>query len=702
MSLTPHSARWLDAMLAVARHYGIGVSEEGARVALAWEQGASADLMLLHMAKSLGLALRFGKLSLELLDAWRLPLVAEFDDGSVCVVQTIDGEGNLGVLFSGDKGLETRIGVEEFRQHVRRVAILRPQVAVPDARVDQYIRPYRRNWFWNIALRDWKRYGDVMLASLVANVLALAGVIFSMQVYDRVVPANSEATLWVLFGGVMLAIVFEFCLRVSRTHISDTVGKRADLRISDVVFGRALRLRNSARSRSTGTFISQLREIDQVRELFTSTTVGALADLPFFLLFLVVLWMVGGPLMFVALGAIPLLVIPGLLIQKPLERLSNEGMRESALRNAMLVEAVQGIEDIKLLRAEARFQNQWNNVNDVSAGISMRQRFLTSLLMSWTQEVQGIVYALVLALGSYLVMQGDMTTGALVASSILASRMISPLAQMASVFSRWQSAKVARKGLDELMSRPVDQPERARRVHRAALNGNYQLDGVSFRYGDNDKRPALVVPQLQIRAGEKIAILGRIGSGKSTLLNLLSGMHSPQEGRVSLDGLDLAMIDTADVRRDMAMLPQSSRLFYGTIRENILLGAPMASDAMITQALSLSGALSFVQALPDGLDEVILEGGQGLSGGQRQTLLLARTLIRNPSVVLLDEPTANFDEMTERQVIDAMGPWMAPRTLVVATHRMPVLKWVDRIILIDNGRVVLDGPKDKVLKELTQ
>ena len=702
MSLPATTERWLDAMLAVARHYGIGVSEEGTRVALAWQEGGSADLQLLHMAKSLGLGLRFSNLSLQQLDNSRLPLVAELEGGNVCVLQAVDGDGNAGVLFSGDKGLQTRIGIDELRRRIRRVAILRPQVAVADARVDDYIRPYRRNWFWNIALRDWKRYGDIMLASLGANVLALAGVIFSMQVYDRVVPANSETTLWVLFGGVMLAILFEFSLRVARTHISDTIGKRADLKISDTVFGRALRLRNSARSRSTGTFISQLRETEQVRDLFSSTTVATVADLPFFLLFVAVLWMVGGPLVFIALAAIPLLVIPGLLVQKPLARLSNEGMRESALRNAMLVEAVQGIEDIKLLRAEPRFQGQWNHSNEVLAGVGMRQRFLTSLLMSWTHEVQGIVFALVLALGSYQVMQGDMTTGALVASSILASRMISPLAQLASIFARWQSAKVARKGLDEIMSRPVDQPENSRRLHRAALNGHYLLEDVSLRYNENAKRPALQLAELRIRAGEKVAIVGRIGSGKSTLLNLLSGMQFPDSGQVSLDGVDLTLLDTADLRRDVAMLSQGAHLFYGTIRENILLGAPMASDAMISQALALSGALPFVRALPDGLDEMILEGGQGLSGGQKQTLLLARTIIRNPSVLLLDEPTANFDEVTERQVIDALGPWMAPRTLVVATHRMPVLKWVDRIIVINDGKVMLDGPKEAVIKELSK
>ncbi len=696
-------ASWLDAMLSVARHYGIGASEESVRVALAWERGAPLDTVLEHMARQLGLALRFADTDAEgaSLDPWRLPLVVELDDGQVGVVRTADGTGRLGVLLSGDQGLETALQSDAVRARTRRVAILRPNTAVPDARVDDYIKPYRANWFWAIALRDWRRYGDIMLSSMFANVLALASMVFSMQIYDRVVPAQSEPTLWVLFGGVMLAVSFEFLLRMSRTHISDMIGKRADLKVSDLVFGHALRIRSDARSKSTGSFIAQVREIDQVRELLTSTTIGAVADLPFFILFLVVLWLIAGPIALVALAAVPLLVIPGLLIQKPLARLANEGMRESALRNALLVEAVEGIDDIKLMRAEPRFQNQWNHANDVAAGVSMRQRFLTGLLMTWTQEVQTIVYAVVLLAGCFLVMKGEMTTGALVGSSILASRMIAPLAQLSGVFSRWQQAKVARNGLDQLMQRPVDQPENARLVHVPALHGSYAFRGVEFRYGKEDKSPALSIAQLHIAPGQKIALLGRMGAGKSTLLQLMAGLQLPQQGSLALDAIDLARIDPADLRRDMGLLTQNARLFHGTVRENVTLGMPLATDAEVFAAIEMAGALPFVRSRAEGLDDLIHEGGLGLSGGQRQALLLARTLIRAPSIVLLDEPTAHFDEMTERQVIEAMNPWLAPRTLVVATHRMPVLQWVDRIVVIDGGRIVMDGSKEQILGKLS-
>lgn len=701
MTLPSQYPSWLEAMLFVARHYGIGASEESVRVQLAWERGMPLDAMLERMARQLGLALRFSTSSDALRDPWRLPLVVEFDDGSVGVVRTSDGKGQLGVVLSGDEGLETSLALEELQPRVLRLATLRPRTAVADARVDEYIKPYRSNWFWTIALHDWRRYGDIMLASMFANVLALSAMVFSMQIYDRVIPAQSESTLWVLFAGVMLALVFEFLLRMSRTHLSDLIGKRVDLKISDRVFGRALRIRTDARSKSTGSFIAQVREVEQVRELLTSTTVGAVADLPFFLLFVVVLWLVAGPLAWVALIAVPLLLIPGFLAQRPLARMAKEGMRESALRNAMLVEAVEGIDDIKLMRAEPHFQNRWNHMNEVAAGISMRQRFLSSLLMTWTQEVQGIAYAVVLLAGCFLVMKGEMTTGALVGASILASRMIAPLAQLSSVFTRWQQAKVAREGLDQLMQRPVDQPEGARLVHAPALHGDYLLAGVQFRYGKTDKRPALEVDKLQIKAGEKVALLGRMGAGKSTLLQILSGLQAPQQGQVSLDALELGLIDPADLRRDMSLLTQDARLFHGTVRENIVMGMPLATDAEVMEAVAVSGALPFVQSRAQGLDDLIHEGGHGLSGGQRQALLLARTLIRQPSILLLDEPTAHFDELTERQVIAALGSWLEPRTLIVATHRLPVLHWVDRVIVVDGGRIVMDGTKAQVLGKLS-
>jgi len=533
----------------------------------------------------------------------------------------------------------------------------------------------------------------------MANILALATILFSMNVYDRVIPAQSVPTLWVLAGGVLIAAIFEFSLRVARIYLSDIIGKRADLRISDRVYGHALRIKNSERSKSTGTFISQIRELEGVRELVTSTTISAIADLPFFLLFLGVFWVIGGNLFWVMLIVVPLMIIPGILAQKPLAKLANEGMREGAIRNAMLVESVQGIEDIKLLRAEARFQNQWNHMNEVSADIAMRQRKIVGVMTAWTQKIQGLTFAIVVLVGCFAVMDGEMTTGALVACSILSSRMLAPISQIAGVLGRLQQAKVAKQGLDELMKKPVDQPEHSHLIHRPVLNGHYELSGVSFKYGEDDPKPTLMVPKLEIKAGEKIAILGRNGAGKSTLLQLFSGMQTPNQGKIKLDGVELGLIDPADVRRDMGLLNQNAHLFFGTVRENLTLGAPLANDDDILQALRITGALAFVQEKKEGLDHLILEGGVGFSGGQKQALLLARLLLRQPNILLLDEPTAAIDDVSEKQLIDHLKMWLGHRTLVVATHRRAVLELVDRIIVVNDGKIVMDGPRDQILNQ---
>lgn len=448
-----------------------------------------------------------------------------------------------------------------------------------------------------------------------------------------------------------------------------------------------------------GPFISQIRELEGVRELVTSTTISAIADLPFFLLFLGVFWVIGGNLFWVMLIVVPLMIIPGILAQKPLAKLANEGMREGAIRNAMLVESVQGIEDIKLLRAEARFQNQWNHMNEVSADIAMRQRKIVGVMTAWTQKIQGLTFAIVVLVGCFAVMDGEMTTGALVACSILSSRMLAPISQIAGVLGRLQQAKVAKQGLDELMKKPVDQPEHSHLIHRPVLNGHYELSGVSFKYREDDPKPTLMVPKLEIKAGEKIAILGRNGAGKSTLLQLFSGMQTPNQGKIKLDGVELGLIDPADVRRDMGLLNQNAHLFFGTVRENLTLGAPLANDDDILQALRITGALAFVQEKKEGLDHLILEGGVGFSGGQKQALLLARLLLRQPNILLLDEPTAAIDDVSEKQLIDHLKMWLGHRTLVVATHRRAVLELVDRIIVVNDGKIVMDGPRDQILNQ---
>ncbi|MCT9980705.1 type I secretion system permease/ATPase [Acinetobacter sp. I-MWF] len=693
---------WLQAIITVAQHYRMQPAEEQIRLQLDWNKYTNIDDMLSIITRQVGLNVRKADFSTDVLNPWRLPVVVEFNNGQVAVIEKVDNEGNASLQLSGDQGLSQTFNLHELQANASRVYIFRPETSIPDARVDEYIKPYEKSWFWDIVLKDWKRYTDIMVASMIANILALATIIFSMQVYDRVVPSQSIPTLWVLAGGVLIAAVFEFVLRIARVYLSDIIGKRADLKISDRVFGHALRIRNKDRARSTGSFISQIRELEGVRELVTSTTISAIADLPFFFLFLAIFWIIGGNIFWVMLLVVPLMIIPGFLVQKKLAHLATEGMRESAIRNAILVEAVQGIEDIKLLRAEARFQNQWNHMNEVSADVSMRQRKIVGWLNAWTQKIQGLTYAIVVLVGCFAVMKGDMTTGALVACSILSSRMLAPISQVTGVLGRWQQAKVAKNGLDELMQKPVDRPDRAQLIQRKVLSGDYDFKGVVFKYTEDDPRPTLVIPQLKIHAGEKVAILGRNGAGKSSLLQLLSGMQLPVQGKISLDGVDQSLLDPDDIRRDMALLNQNAHLFFGTIRENLTLGAPLASNDEIIRALQITNALEIVEQKKEGLDHLILEGGVGFSGGQKQALLLTRLLLRNPNIVLLDEPTASIDDVSEKVLIQHLKEWLGHRTLVVATHRPAVLQLVDRIIVVHEGKIIKDGPRDAILNPAQQ
>lgn len=685
---------WMEAVLRMASHYRMAISPERVKLDLSW---ANDSDKLVTLARSVGLSIKEAEGGVEALSGLRLPLIIQFEQGEVGVIERETADG-FGVILSGEKGLITPFTREQLKARLQQLFVLRPIAARPDRRIDDYIAPYRPDWLRTIALADLKPYRSVMVASLITNVLALAGVIFSMQVYDRVIPGQSMSTLWVLFIGVMMATIFGQLMRVARARITDVAGKTADLRISDRVFGHALRIRNTARPRSTGTFISQIRELEHVREMLTSTTITAMADLPFFLLFCVLFFYIAGSLVWIPLAAMVLLIVPGLLAQKRLRRLAETNTRESSLRSAMLVEAIQGLDDIKSLQAETRFQNLWNHYNETTSGASMELRDLISQLSSWAQSVQGGVFAIVIFFGAPMVMAGEMSTGVLVAASMLSSRMLAPLASVTQILNRWQQAKVARNALDGLMSLPVDATSEEQRIHKPAIRGDFRL--IDAVFGHNPQVPVLKVGQMTIGQGERIAILGRNGSGKSTLLSGLAGLLEPLGGEIRVDDVVMGLIDPNDLRRDIVLLGQDSRLFHGTLRENMTLGAPMASDESIMVMLEQMGLADFVHRLAEGLDHMILEGGIGLSGGQKQGLLLTRLLLRNPSVVLLDEPTASLDEVSEVAVIEVLSRLAPSVSVIVATHRPAMLRIVDRLIVVSNGAIAMDGAKNDVLQKL--
>lgn len=692
-------AAWAEAFEHMARHHGVPFSSGSARqAALAMAGGGFEEVE--NLASRFGLALRAFTPAPNLLSSLRLPLIALFDDGTLGVVTARTSRDGVTILFGGADGQGTATRIGDVLARAELFVSAQPAKASKDERVDAYVAPYSEHWFRSIALQDFPAYGYVLLAALVANMLALSGALFSMQVYDRVIPAKSLNTLYVLFAGVILSLVFDFGMRKLRAAIIDIVGKRADLRMSDLVFGHALRIKNSARPASTGSFIAQLRDLDQVRELLTSTTIAAVADLPFFFLFLFFFGTIGGPLSLVPALAVVLLVLPGLLAQGALKAGAGEAKREASLRHAILVEAVQGIEDIKGLQAEEQFQRKWNQCNAVLAEAQLRLRRITSGLTAWSGCVQTGCFAVIVLVGAPMVIAGDMSTGALVACSMIGSRMIAPMGQLTQVLSRLQHARMGLRSVEGIMRLPTDYPEAQTRLSAPVLLGRYALTQASYGYAAEAGKPALLVDKLRMEAGEKIAVLGRNGAGKSTLLLALSGMIEPCGGEALLDGLPIAHIDPADLRTHVGALTQNSRLFHGTIRENLMLGAPRASQATLLDALAMVGADDFISSLSKGLDYPVLEGGRGLSGGQQQALLLARLIVRAPQILLLDEPTAAMDETAERRFITGFAQWSAERTVIIATHRMRVLDLVSRVIAVEAGRIVLDQSKDEALKRL--
>ena len=690
-------SQWALAISHIARHYRVACSPGTIQANAPWFRGKPRQVALGQLSRQSGLSFHQPKTGEFTLNQWRLPIVAELESGELIVIEHFDGEEMLDIFLADGSAQSNRVAAKDLLPSIRYIAALRPLSAVRDSRVDSYIARFRPDWMKQLAFQDLKPYWPVMIAAFFVNLLSLSGIIFSMQVYDRVIPAQSYPTLYVLAFGVLLSVVFGFLLREARTHIMDMLGKRADMRISDRVFGHALRLRNSAIPRSTGSFISQLRELEQVREMITSSTMSTIVDLPFFFLFIVVLGIIAPELAWIAPVAAIMMVLPGLLLQKKLAVLANQAAHESTLRNAVLVESVQGLEDIKLMQAENRFLQQWNSYIRITGESGLRTRKYTQGLIGWGMSVQSLVYAAVILFGAPLVIDGSMTTGSMVAASMLASRMIAPMAGLCGVLARWQQMKAAKQGLDSIMQLPTETLRDESLVHQEIFHGHYLFENTQFCYRQEDQSVPLRITSLEIMPGERVAILGRNGAGKSTLLQAMAGGLDLISGELRLDNLSMMQIDMADLRRNIGFLSQNARLFYGTLRENLSLGAPHASDTAIFEALEVSGGAAFVKRLPKGLDHPIMEGGNGLSGGQRQSILLARMLLRSPNIVLLDEPSASLDEHTEREFIQRLHAWLGNRTLIVATHRVPVLDLVDRILVLKDGQLVMDAPKAQAL-----
>ncbi|MBX3598230.1 MAG: type I secretion system permease/ATPase [Rhizobiaceae bacterium] len=691
---------WVDGLLLLAREIDVRTSPELVRNAAAWSKSSELDRAILDVAYAAGLSAEFIEVPARKIAPEILPALMPVGDSYIGVVSAVSAD-KLTVHFEVEgKIVERFMPLDKLEQNGRvRLLTAQPREVSHDGRLETYLRQKPNTWLKDILFNNWRVVAEIGTGSMFSNLIGIATSLFAMQVWDRVVPAHSTDTLWVLVSGVCIALVLEFMISLARTGIGDHFGKDADLKLSSMFFARALDIRNDARPRSPGTLVAQLRDLEQVREFLTSSTLGVMIDLPFVAIFLFIIWMLGGYLVYVPLAAIPLIIIPGIIAQLPLSKLSQQGLSESAVRNALLMESIYCAEDIKSLQAESRFRALWDRVNETSGQISLKQRHISAVLVNFSQKVQQLAYVGVVTAGVYGILYDNLSFGAVMACSILTSRTIAPLGQIPSILARLQNVRTSKSGLDNLLKLPLDHDPEKDAYHKPVLVGSYKFENVAYSYGP-DAKPAMIIPQLSIQPGERIAVLGRVGAGKSTFLRLAGGLATPSQGRILFNDTAMNLIDVSDVRRDIGSVLQESSLFYGTIRENLLLANPHAGDEEILSAMRLSCADKLLLNQPHGLDLKLREHGLGLSGGQKQSLLLARVFLRSPQILLLDEPTASLDDGTEAAIIENLRGWLSGKTMIVATHRYQVLSLVDRIIVIDGGRVVQDGPRDKVLAML--
>lgn len=660
---------------------------------LALEHGRLPLRLVVRALRRADITAKVAELPLRQMDAYLLPALLLLDDGRSLLLVGVEGE-QYEVLVPQSEGGRECMALTALEALYSGTAVFAKCRYRPDGRVGDYASGLPEHWFFGPLKQLWRSYAEVTAAALVANVLAVASALFAMQVYDRVVPNAAFDTLWILASGVALAIIVDGVLRILRGHLLNVLGKRLDLQLSSLLFARVLSTRIAAKPASMGAFSTQVREFESVREFFTSSSAALISDLPFVAIFLSIIAVIGGHVVWVPLVACALMLLPGLLTQRLLGHLSRQNLREGAMKNSVLLEAFEHLETVKATRAEGRCRQQWETLTGELAGTAMKTHALASTLSYSASIVQQLCYVGVVVFGVYRISDGAMTVGALVACSILASRAIAPLSQAAAILGRWQHTKVALEGLDQLMSAEQERPAGKRFVHRDRLHGHYRLEALRLAHGDSP--PVVDVQALSIQAGERVALLGGNGAGKSTLLRLLSGLLDAQSGRLLLDDIALSQLDPADRQRGIGYLPQDVALFHGSLRENLNLANAALGDEELLEALDGVGLGTFVRAHPLGLDMPIL-GNASLSGGQRQAVGLARVLLQDPPILLLDEPTAAFDQNSEKQVIDYLQKWLGRRTLILTTHKKSVLALVDRAVVLRNGQVIMDGPLNQVV-----
>ncbi|WP_422720142.1 type I secretion system permease/ATPase [Franzmannia qiaohouensis] len=666
------------------------------------EEGRLTPGVFPRAASRAGLAARHARSRLVQLNPALMPVVVLLEPGRACVLVAMDVKSRTArVIFPELGEAATEVSLDELQaRYSGRVIYARPKFRF-DARGPEVGKQKSRHWFWGVIRENRRLYRDVIIGSVMINLFAVAMPLFVMNVYDRVVPNQATETLWVLAAGIFVVLCFDLALRLMRNAFVDLAASRADVKLSASIMQRVLGMRLEARPASTGSFAATLQSFESVRAFIGSATVVGLVDLPFVIMFVAIIAIIGVPLAIPIAVGIVFVLLYALAAQSKLHELSETTWRVGAQRNATLVESLGNLETVKTLRAESRLQAVWEKTTAFLSRTSAQLRLISSSVSSVALWAQHTVAVAVIIVGVYLIIEGDLSQGGLIAAYLLSSRAMAPVSQAAALLAQYHQSSTALESLNGVMDKPVERPEGKSFVSRPVVSGELELNRITLRYPD-EERDAIRDISLKIKPGEKVALLGRVGSGKSTLNKLMLGLYQPTSGAVLLDGVDIRQFDPIELRRHIGYVPQDVSLFYGSLRENVVAGGGSegVEDEALLQALEISGIGELVNNHPHGVDLPVGERGQMLSGGQRQGVAIARAVVHDPQILLLDEPTSAMDHASEETFKKRLAEYAAAKTMIVVTHRTSLLSLVDRIVVVDAGKIVADGPKDKVVEAL--
>lgn len=686
---------------AVARIHQHEASSESLTAGLPLEDGKLTPSVFARAAARAGMTARIVKSGLVNLNPELFPVVVLLEPGRACIVTSIDiKKGIAKAIFPELNEAEVEVSLSGLASSYSGEAIyVRPRL-----RLDNNPETKKKkggHWFWSVIQENRRLYRDILIGSVAINLFALAMPLFVLNVYDRVVPNQATETLWVLAGGVFIVLCFDLALRLMRSSFVDLAASRADVKLSSSIMAKTLGLRLEDRPVSTGSFTSTLQSFESIRAFIGSATILGIVDLPFVLLFAAIIALINPWLVLPVLAGILFVLLYALAAQGKLHELSQTTWEVGAQRNALLVESVSQLENVKALRAESRIQRHWEKATAFLSRTSAQLRLVSTSVSNVAQWAQHSVAVCVIIVGVYQIIEGNLSQGGLIAAYMLSSRAMAPISQAAALLAQYHQSSTALDSLNQVMDKRVERHEGKVYVEKPSVAGSLLLEKVTFRY-PNEEREALRDVSISIKAGEKVALLGRIGCGKSSLNKLVLGFYQPTAGAVLLDGIDIRQIDPIQLRRHIGYVPQDVSLFSGSLRENIVAGggSERIDDEELLKALDIAGLQSLVNSHPHGVDLQVGERGQALSGGQKQSVAIARALVHDPAILLLDEPTSSMDNASEEAFKTNLSNVAQGKTMLVVTHRTSLLSLVDRIIVMDAGKVVADGPRDTVVEAL--